>query len=412
MTPEDRLRALKNSDRWTVNALEPRKNPFGESKPAGRRQSLRMIIAEVAVVAAVAGIVFGAIALTNRAPNEVATTPTPTPTISAGVPLISGTITKSTGERWESGVPIELLVWPAVETDRMTLDVVASAVTGENGTFAFTIADVSSLQEYAKSGNIVDFEIRGFLGKEMATWSVSRALENVDGVLSVIDASWESFTPADWKEQARTGITGLNLTSLYNEAIPDESTPAPPPRIVLSTEGVQLIGPSNQDFGKYFYFEEDGDEIVAALTQAFGVEPEVTTFEYSSEIREGRLFSWEGVDLYVNDGEIRRDIGNPRFRLVVSAEEVNGMAIRTTRGLMVGSPIDDVAAQADNTTTLSVANGFELDAIMYHLDEQVVPDFAGTDIEGDPVAWSTLIVVPDGETTVKEITVPHTSFRP
>ena len=219
MTPEDRLRALKNSDRWTVNALEPRKNPFGESKPAGRRQSLRMIIAEVAVVAAVAGIVFGAIALTNSAPKEVATTPTPT--ASAGVPLISGTITKSTGEPWDSGVPIELAVWPAVETEVVTLEVVASGVTGENGSFAFSVADVASLQEFAKFGDIVDFRVRGFLGKEVAMSGFSRVLQEVYGVVGLTDVTSDTASPDVWKEQVRTGLTGLKVTSLYNESLPD-----------------------------------------------------------------------------------------------------------------------------------------------------------------------------------------------
>ena len=410
MTPEDRLRALKNSDRWTVNALEPRKNPFGESKPAGRRQSLRMIIAEVAVVAAVAGIVFGAIALTNSAPKEVATTPTPTP--SAGVPIVSGTITKSTGEPWDSGVPIELAVWPAVETDVVTLKVVASGVTGENGSFAFSIADVTSLQEFAKFGDIVDFRVRGFLGKEVAMSGFSRVLQEVDGVVGLTDGTSDTASPDVWKEQVRTGLTGLKVTSLYNESLPDGAVEHTTPYIVLTTNGVQLVYPDGEVIGKYFYFEEDGDLVKGALGQAFGAEPEVSSFDATSHVPGGDLFTWEGVDLYVYEGEINYDIGRPRFRLEVTVSSIDGTAIETPEGITVGSPVTAVQAAADNTTTMDTAIGWEVDGIQYHLDEQLVPGAESTDSEGDPVAWSTLIVVPDGGTTVNKITVPHTSFKP
>ena len=408
MTPEDRLRALKNSDRWTVNALEPRKNPFGESKPAGRRQSLRMIIAEVAVVAAVAGIVFGAIALTNSAPKEVATTPTPTP--SAGVPIVSGTITKSTGEPWDSGVPIELAVWPAVETDVVTLEVVASGVTGENGSFAFSVADVASLEEFAKFGDIVDFRVRGFLGKEVAMSGFSRVLQEVDGVLGLTDGTSDTASPDVWKEQLRTGLTGLRVTSVYNESVPDGAVEHTTPYIVLTTKGVQLVYPDGEVIGKYFYFEEDGDLVKGALGQAFGAEPEVSSFDAKSHVPGGQLFAWEGVDLYVYEGEINYDIDRPRFRLEVTVPSIDGTAIETPEGITVGSPVTAVQAAADNTTTMDTSIGWEEDGIQYHLDEQLVPGSESTDTEGDPVAWSTLIVVPDGETTVNKITVPHTSF--
>ena len=408
MTPEDRLRALKNSDRWTVNALEPRKNPFGESKPAGRRQSLRMIIAEVAVVAAVAGIVFGAIALTNSVPQEVATTPSPTP--SAGVPIVSGTITKSTGEPWDSGVPIELAVWPAVETEVVTLEVVASGVTGENGSFAFTVADVASLQEFAKFGDIVDFRVRGFLGKEVAMSGFSRVLQEVDGVVGLTDGTSDTASPDVWKEQVRTGLTGLKVTSLYNESLPDGAVEHTTPYIVLTTNGVQLVYPDGEVIGKYFYFEEDGDLVKGALGQAFGAEPEVSSFDATSHVPGGDLFTWEGVDLYVYEGEINYDIGRPRFRLEVTVSSIDGTAIETPEGITVGSPVTAVQAAADNMTTMDTSIGWEEDGIQYHLDEQLVPGSESTDTEGDPVAWSTLIVVPDGETTVNKITVPHTSF--
>jgi len=410
MTPEDRLRALKNSDRWTVNALEPRKNPFGESKPAGRRQSLRMIIAEVAVVAAVAGIVFGAIALTNSAPKEVATTPTPTP--SAGVPIVSGTIAKSTGEPWDSGVPIELAVWPAVETDVVTLEVVASGVTGENGSFAFSVADVASLEEFAKFGDIVDFRVRGFLGKEVAMSGFSRVLQEVDGVLGLTDGTSDTASPDVWKEQLRTGLTGLRVTSVYNESVPDGAVEHTTPYIVLTTKGVQLVYPDGEVIGKYFYFEEDGDLVKGALGQAFGAEPEVSSFDATAHVPGGQLFTWEGVDLYVYEGEINYDIDRPRFRLEVTVPSIDGTAIETPEGIAVGSPVTAVQGAADNTTTMDTAIGWEVDGIQYHLDEQLVPGSESTDSEGDPVAWSTLIVVPDGETTVNKITVPHTSFRP
>lgn len=90
MTPEDRLRALNSSDRWTVNALAPRDNPFGSAAPARRRQSWKLIFAEIAVVAAVGAIIFGAITLQNRGDNTSnphpdpivsSTTPTPSPTV-------------------------------------------------------------------------------------------------------------------------------------------------------------------------------------------------------------------------------------------------------------------------------------------------------------------------------------------
>ena len=88
MTPEDRLRALNSSDRWTVNALAPRDNPFGSAAPARRRQSWKLIFAEIAVVAAVGAIIFGAITLQNRPtdntsddPVPIVPTSTPTPEI-------------------------------------------------------------------------------------------------------------------------------------------------------------------------------------------------------------------------------------------------------------------------------------------------------------------------------------------
>jgi len=415
MNPEDRLRALKDSDRWTVNALEPRKNPFGETKPTGRRQSFRMIVAEVAIVAAVAGIVFGAIALQNQGAEEIATTPTPTPTqtVAAAVPLVGGTIMKSTGEPWESGVPIELLVWPAVETDVVTLEVVASAVTGEDGTFAFTIDDVGSLEQYVrKPGNIVDFEIEGSSGKEMASWNFSRALVDVDGVLSVIDASWESLTPADRREQARTGLTGVSIVSLYTGTTPDPPAVEERLSVVLSTKSVQVKNSSGEVLGKYKYFEEDGDEVVAALTEAFGTEPEKSAFANREHTPPGEKFEWDGLELYVYDKEINYDIGYARFRLIVTASEVDGVVIETVDGIAVGSSVADLSAAADNTTKMDVDDGWDSDGIQYHLDERVISGSNYTDVEGDPGAWSTMVMVPDGDTEVERIYTPHINFGP
>jgi len=80
MNPEDRLRALNDSDRWTVNAIQPRENPFGSVAPARRRQSWRMIFAEIGVVAVVGAVIFGAITIQNRTSPDISENPTPVPT--------------------------------------------------------------------------------------------------------------------------------------------------------------------------------------------------------------------------------------------------------------------------------------------------------------------------------------------
>ena len=77
MNPEDRLRALNDSERWTVNALTPRENPFGSATPVRRRQSWRLILAEIAVVAAVGAAIIGVIAVQNRSAPDISDKPAP-----------------------------------------------------------------------------------------------------------------------------------------------------------------------------------------------------------------------------------------------------------------------------------------------------------------------------------------------
>lgn len=101
MNPEDRLRALNDSDRWTVNAIQPRENPFGSTAPVRRGQSWRMIFAEIGVVVAVGAIIFGAIVLQSGSednlsnpvplPDVTSSTPAPAPSPTVTPPVVTPT---------------------------------------------------------------------------------------------------------------------------------------------------------------------------------------------------------------------------------------------------------------------------------------------------------------------------------
>ena len=146
-----------------------------------------------------------------------------------------------------------------------------------------------------------------------------------------------------------------------------EATPTPEPsevaaEIVVYGDRVVVMAVDGSMLDSANMFTER-DILVETLTDALGADPTVTPRPGGHEWRAGHTYDWNGVSLFIADGEwgaFEPDV----TRLEVTTATVNGVAIRTEAGIQVGTPISELDP--------STAGGPTDDGSYFRIDPETV----------------------------------------
>ncbi|GLJ80433.1 hypothetical protein [Microbacterium imperiale] len=130
-------------------------------------------------------------------------------------------------------------------------------------------------------------------------------------------------------------------TSTPTDAVPRAA------EVVMAATGFTIIDDDGSTLLEFRWRDEVGP-VVAALTAAFGAEPELDVQPGDgTHFPDYTVYDWAGFTLYdmiVVEGDKPRDEYNVPTWASIRANEVNGVAIQPEFGLAVGSPVDAIRA--------------------------------------------------------------------
>ncbi len=98
-----------------------------------------------------------------------------------------------------------------------------------------------------------------------------------------------------------------------------------------------------------FDYYADPDELVDALTLAFGFAPSATSYSGGAHVPPGVRWEWSGFEIIDPDGFIPDDETTPTFQLATSAATVGDVAIESFGDLTIGSTQAEFEALALET---------------------------------------------------------------
>ena len=185
-----------------------------------------------------------------------------------------------------------------------------------------------------------------------------------------------------------------------------EATPAPEvtevaAEIVVHADRVLVVADDGSLLDSADLFA-DRDDLVETLTDALGAEPTVTPRPGGHEWRPGFRYDWNGVSLFLADGEWDQFAADVT-RLEVTTATVNGVAIRTEAGIAVGSP----SSELDPSTAIGQIDGGSI----FHVGAETVGTYIDLGPGGDPATpLITSVSVFADTTAVIRITVPATNW--
>jgi len=195
----------------------------------------RLLIPMTALLCA-ASLVIAVPAFADDGIEEEATTWLPDIALSSELevsPFVSGELADSDGVPFDSGVQIELLVWPSKEAQNavptggsLRLEPVAKALTGDEGSFSLKIQDVDALAQYASEDGIVDFRLKSTSGDDAVVWEFSQNFLEVDGHLELVPGTYDvdASSAKRGSTDATEGMVGVQLKALDNENRPAGDT--------------------------------------------------------------------------------------------------------------------------------------------------------------------------------------------
>ncbi|MEN9620934.1 MAG: hypothetical protein RL499_1127 [Actinomycetota bacterium] len=142
--------------------------------------------------------------------------------------------------------------------------------------------------------------------------------------------------------------------------------------------------------------------LVETLAEALGAAPTVTARPAGQETRAGQIHDWNGLSLFLANGEwdpLVADI----TRLDVTAASVNGVAIRTAAGFQVGTPISEL----DPATAGDQYSG----GPWFRIDPETVGSTADLGPGGDPTSplIASVVLYADA-TAVNRVVAPATNW--
>ncbi|MFM2353796.1 MAG: hypothetical protein RLZZ608_1202 [Actinomycetota bacterium] len=160
-----------------------------------------------------------------------------------------------------------------------------------------------------------------------------------------------------------------------------ETTPTPDPNqvaadIVVSGDQIVVIALDGSELAAANFFT-DRDLLVQTLTDALGAEPAIATREGGHEWWPGLIYDWNGISLFLADGEWDQ-FASDVTRLEVTAATVNGVAIHADADITVGTPISELDPSAPSGPTE--------DGSYFYLDATTVGTSADLGPGGDPTS--------------------------
>ena len=179
-----------------------------------------------------------------------------------------------------------------------------------------------------------------------------------------------------------------------------------PVLIEVSAAGIDLLGASGELVDTFGYFEDESQEAIESLTDLFDEKPTVTQRDSKSHSREVTDVTWPGFTIR-NFGMAGASPDEPAFSIVVTSNEVDGIAIETNDAVRIGATEEEVAdaAYADFDTEYN-----ERELVIYRLDEDLLPEGEVTYLEDGPAAYSITAWVFEDAGVVSRITAPETNF--
>jgi hypothetical protein len=189
------------------------------------------------------------------------------------------------------------------------------------------------------------------------------------------------------------------------EPVVDEDTEPQAATILFRTESFAILDEDDATMDEFDYFDSPA-EAIAALTEAFGGAPVITTFEGHTHQWPGSNYTWDAFTLIDYDGP--SIAYGEDYDVSTSASVVRGLAIETVGGITIGS-----------TAAAGIATGgFVVDysaesagSVWLQLDivASTDPEWAG--VEGGPrIFVYGGLTGPDG--TITTLSAPAANYGP
>lgn len=133
-----------------------------------------------------------------------------------------------------------------------------------------------------------------------------------------------------------------NSPTTQSPTATESPAPAAAASIVLSVAAIQIADGSGAVMSEHGYFESTA-EVVAALTDALGTQPIVSSYDGHGDSPSGTSYDWGGFE--IRDGEWPTEAPYyPEFSVFLTAATVGGLAFSTSDGVSVGDSLSAVAA--------------------------------------------------------------------
>lgn len=157
----------------------------------------------------------------------------------------------------------------------------------------------------------------------------------------------------------RLSVAGVILLALTGCTTPPpvaEPSPAPTmtqpeepaepvvAEVIVTASGLELLDETGKQLSAIGWFD-DPQSSIAILTDAFGGPPTEVPYPGHTEDRPGIDYTWGGFALRIRDFEPRPP-SDSHVSAVITSAEANGVAIRTTDGVSVGSSEADAVGAA------------------------------------------------------------------
>lgn len=170
--------------------------------------------------------------------------------------------------------------------------------------------------------------------------------------------------------------------------------------VIVSVDGIAILADDGATIGEFEYFASEAEPAVAALTQAFGQEPQLSQHLAKNQVDAIEHVEWPGFTLIDLTAESSFPLATD-FRVVVTAAQLGNVTIQTSDGVHVGSPNTEVEPLAFRTW-LTTGGGAELANFL--LEQKVLDGIDFAEYEPAALAVDVTSSSPDG--VVTEIFAP------
>jgi hypothetical protein len=170
--------------------------------------------------------------------------------------------------------------------------------------------------------------------------------------------------------------------------VAEDPSPTPTPteqaepeaeRIVVGGESIVVLASDGTELASYDYFQDTAD-LVDGFTELFGSAPVETPVEGDPHSPAGIELDWDGFAIR-DDERAGSPPYTPNHLVSVTAAEVDGIRIETTAEFTVGTPLEEVRAEAPDSETEPYEGedgvtqyNFQVDAVALDADDPACPE--------------------------------------